>query len=481
MKFAFAYQFVVLGILFAGFSEASHNCTSFSDRFHGFGCEVTYAEFKDGKSEIKMISSDSNKTEADIMWFQVRLSKLQAFPKGIFETFNNLERVMIMDCTGVPTLNTSFFDKKISLILFKNTDLEVIGEEAFVGLSNVTTLSLNNNKIRKVHKDSFKDLISLEKIEMNSNDIESLDDDTFANNWKLQHVMMLNNKIKIITAQLFSRNPLLLSIELKNNEITQIEKDFNANLTKLERADFTSNLCVSENFVIARGRTWDYYNARFEKCNENYAMMKQNNEAVKRIEEENESFGLKISEGLDKITSAMKHFEDKMKNSTSVEEMKKEILQFIEVDKENVKRELSESLKNVSIQAKKLLAEDVKRGVVERLNQGDNQTHNAQIREDFKSLKEEFSNKFANIFWAMFAIFVMVSVVSIYAAYKVKDQPILWYQSHASSDGQSDSMVSQIFWDNGGSINYFRRVHASSSHPQYFDVFKYAIKIYKLN
>lgn len=441
----FAYRFVVVGILFARFTAASHNCTSFNDRFHGFGCEVTYAEFKDGKSEIKMISSDSSKTEDDIMWFQVRLSKLQALPQGIFETFNNLERVMIMDCTGVPTLNTSFFDKKISLILFKNTDLEVIGEEAFVGLSNVTTLSLNNNKIRKVHKDSFKDLISLENIEMNSNDIESLDDDIFANNYMLQHVMMLNNKIRIITAQLFSRNSQLLSIELKNNEITQIEKDFEANLTKLERADFTSNLCVSENFVKARGKTWDYYNAKFEKCNENYAMMKPTNEAVKKIEQENESFGLKISEGLDKITSVIERFEEKMKNSTSVEEMKKEILKFIEIDKENAERELSESLMNISIQAKKLLADDVKRGVEERLDQGVDPKHNAQIRKDFKNLREEFSNKFAKIFWAIFAIFVMVSIVSIYAAYKVKDQPILWYQSRASSDGQSDSMISQIF------------------------------------
>lgn len=445
MKFAFAYQFVLLGILFAGFSEASHNCTSFSDRFHGFGCEVTYAEFKDGKSEIKMISSDSNKTEDDIMWFQVRLSKLQSFHKGIFETFQNLERVMILDCTGVPTLNESFFDKKISLILFKNTDLEVIGEEAFVGLSNVTTLSLNNNKIRRVHKNSFKDLINLEKIEMNSNAIESLDDDTFANNWKLQHVMMLNNKIKIITAQLFSRNSLLLSIDLKNNEITQIEKDFNANLTKLERADFTSNLCVSENFVVARGRSWDYYNVKFEKCNANYAIMKPTNEAVKRIALENESFGLKISEGLEKITSVIKLFEEKMKNSTSVEEMKKKISQFVEIDKENTKHEISGSLMNVSIDAKKMLAEDVKRAVEARLNQGDDQGHNAQIREDFRSLKEEFSNKFAKIFWAMFAIFVMVSIVSIYAAYKLKDQPILWYRSQASSDGQSDSMNSQLY------------------------------------
>lgn len=179
-------------------ASALHNCTSFNDRNHGFGCELRNVVPSDEKFEITVMSRDNtNKTDADVTWVQIRDSQFENLPSGIFEQFENMEKIMILTTTGFKILTTSYFDKKITLVLMKNTDLEEIGENAFVGLSELTILSLNYNKVSKVHKNAFRDLIKADKIEMVSNNIQFLDDDTFRNNLNLRLLLLYHNKIQV--------------------------------------------------------------------------------------------------------------------------------------------------------------------------------------------------------------------------------------------------------------------------------------------
>jgi hypothetical protein len=181
-----------------GSACAMHNCSTFSDRNHGFGCEVRNAQVGEGTFEINMMSRDNtNRTEKDVTWVQIRDSQFSSLPQGIFEKFENMGKIMILSSTGFRVLNSSYFDKQITLILMKSTDLEVVGEFAFVGLNKVTILSLNYNLIKSVHKNAFRDLVNLDKIEMVSNNIEFLDNDIFQNNIKLRLLLLYNNKIKV--------------------------------------------------------------------------------------------------------------------------------------------------------------------------------------------------------------------------------------------------------------------------------------------
>lgn len=185
--------------IFIAFASASHNCSSFLDRNHGFGCEVRNVKLSDGIFDINMMSRETtNKTDTDVMWVQIRDSQFENLPKGIFEKFENMEKIMILSSKGFKILNTTYFDKKITLILLKNTDLEIIGENAFLGLNNLNILSLNYNHITRVHKNAFRDLVRIDKIEMVGNSIENLDEDIFQNNINLRLLLLYNNKLKVI-------------------------------------------------------------------------------------------------------------------------------------------------------------------------------------------------------------------------------------------------------------------------------------------
>jgi Leucine-rich repeat (LRR) protein len=162
------------------------------------GCELRNVVAANENFEINMMARDgTNHTEADVTWVQIRDSQFKDLPKGVFEKFENMEKIMILTSTGFKILNTTYFDKRITLVLMKTTDLEEIGEDAFVGLTNITILSLNYNKISKVHKNAFRDLVKVDKIEMVSNNIEFLDDDTFRNNVNLRLLLLYHNKIRV--------------------------------------------------------------------------------------------------------------------------------------------------------------------------------------------------------------------------------------------------------------------------------------------
>lgn len=190
--------FLLILALLSSLASAVHNCTSFNDRNHGFGCEMRGVVPSDENFEISMMSRETtNKTDSDVVWVQIRDSQFIDLPKGVFEKFVNMEKIMILSTTGFKILNTSYFDKKITLILMKNTDLEEIGENAFPGLTSLNILSMNYNRITKVHKNTFRDLVNVDKIEMVGNFIESLDDDIFENNIKLRLLLLYSNKIKV--------------------------------------------------------------------------------------------------------------------------------------------------------------------------------------------------------------------------------------------------------------------------------------------
>lgn len=400
----FCYQFAIFLSLIA-LSKAVHNCTSFDDKNHGFGCELRNVKPGDSSDfEISVMAKEvNNKTDADVTWVQIRESEFKNdLPKGVFEKFENMEKIMILNSKGFKNLELAYFDKKIKLILMKATDLESIGENCFAGLGNLKILSLNYNNVVKVHPRAFRDLVNVEKIEMVNNKIEQLDDELFANNVNMKTLLLYNNQLKVISATIFSKNVLLESLQLQNNQITQIEKGFHLPLFKLTRIDLSSNLCISESLLPSRYILWASLQGKFKDCFNNYALMKSSNDRMGALE-------TKVAEAIERVNHDVEMIEQTFTNSTKLEELKSYLLDVFTKDKEAFKQSYDDELNNITSHVKMEMVQQIEKAIT---NHQDLRQERL-VSDDFGTFRDEFSSKFNFVFISLFMLFALF-VVSMF-------------------------------------------------------------------
>lgn len=420
-------RFTILLFVLWSSCEALHNCTSFNDKNHGFGCELRSVKPDQEIFEINVMSKEStNRTESDVVWVQIRDSEFDDnLPKGVFEKFVNMEKIMILSSKGFKNLDRNFFDKKISLILMKNTDVENVGENCFTGLENLKILSLNYNSIKTIHKSAFRDLVNMEKIEMVNNNIEALDDDIFANNVNLKLVLLYNNKIVVINSKLFSRNPNIESLQLQNNVITQIEKGFQTELKKLTRADFSSNGCISESIILTRFIQWSSHLYKFKDCNNNYALMKRSNDVVNSVQTKVESLETKVDGAVERVNNDIKILEGKMGNTTAFEDLKTNLLDFFSSDQQQFKQTYENDLNNITSHVRTEMIEEIEKKVESVLGKSQETRQERLVSDDFQRLREDFSGKFSFIHCMLFLIICFSCATTFFILYKLNVIPML--------------------------------------------------------
>lgn len=413
--------------------RAAHNCTSFNDKNHGFGCELRNVTHDGGSFEISMMAKDNtDKTEEDVVWVQIRDSQLDNLSTGVFEKFVNMEKIMIISSKGFQKLESSYFDKKIKLVLMKNTDLEVVGEKCFEGLNNLKTLSLNYNQVKRVHKRAFKDLVNMEKIEMVYNQIEFLDDDVFENNVNLKLILLYNNKLKVISAQLFTRNNKLESLQIQNNQITQIEKGFQANLTSLNRVDLSSNLCISENIQVTRYILWSSQQFKFKDCYSNFELMKSTNNVISSVNSRIEQLETNVTDAVKRVNGDMLVLEGKMTNSTVLDDFKTNLVNFFENDRKQMTQKFENDLNNVSSNVRVELERKVAKEVEDALTKTASAQQEKLVSDDFGSFREEFSGKFTFIYCLLFVMICFGIATTFVIFQKLNIFPIIGYMASDS-------------------------------------------------
>lgn len=427
------YQFAIL-FLVAAACEAAHNCTSFNDKNHGFGCELKNVKPDQENFEINVMAKDeTNKTEADVVWVQIRDSQFDNdLPKGVFEKFVNMEKMMILSSKGFQNVNVTYFDKKITLILMKNTDLEVLGENCFTGLNSLKILSLNYNKLRKIHKLALRDLVSVEKVEMVYNNIETLDDELFVNNVNLKLVLLYNNQLKAISVKLFTKNVNLESLQLQNNEISQIEKGFHIGLTKLTRADFASNVCISETILLTRFIQWSSHQSKFKDCYNNYALMKSTNNVIDKVQGKIDNLETQVANTLERVDNDMKVLEGKFGNSTAMEDMKTDLLQFLNKDKEIIKQSYENELNNITSHVRihqVEMMDEIEKKVEEVLSRTQEAQQEKLVSNDFEDFRAELSGKFTFVYFTLFIMVCFVCATAFFVIKKTKVFPVMSFQS----------------------------------------------------
>ena len=392
--------------------DCLHNCTSFDDKNHGFGCELKSVRLEDQPDfEINVMSKEAtNKTDADVIWVQIRDSSFKNdLPKGVFEKFINMDRIMILNSMGFKNLEKPYFDKKITLVLMKNTDLETIGENCFMGLENLKTLSLNYNQVKKVHKKAFRDLVAVTKIEIVNNKIEYLDDDVFANNLNLKMLLVYANQIKVVTAALFSRNPNLESIQFQNNQIVQIEKGFYTPLSKLTRADFTGNLCISELLLPTRYVQWSSYTYKLKDCYNNYALMKSTNDVIISVQSKNDELEKNMNATLERVDNDLKIMEGKLDNQTDFDNVKTNLMQFFENDKKSYEKRYEDELTNITSHVRIEMQDEIEKNLAKVLNQSQVTQQEKLVSNDFDTFRGEFKGRFNFVYFTLFLLACLVA------------------------------------------------------------------------
>lgn len=408
-------------------AQGSHNCSSFLDKNHGFGCEIKSVKPEDTLTEITVMSKESNKSDSDIIWVQIRESVFSNIPTAIFEKFVNMQRMMIISSTGFKTMNVSYFDKKLSLLLMKQTDLEIIGENAFSELSELKILSLNHNKINDIHKNAFKDLTSVEKIELVHNSLIYLDPDIFQYNVNLKLLLLYFNKIRQIPAQLFSRNVNLETIQLQSNNISQIEKGFYSGLSKLTRVDLSSNLCISETLSVNRYYQWASQLNKLKDCFNNYYLGFFISEDIRNINNKIDKIDVKVDDAVQKVDGDLKIIEGKLKNSTDFENIKTNIVDFFKSDKEEIEAKYKDELVNITSHVKTEMMTHIEDHLGEVLYGRQKATQEKLVADEYELLKDELSSKFTTIYILLFAFFCFGMASSYIISRKLNIMPVYFY------------------------------------------------------
>lgn len=235
---------IISSVAVLSIAECAYKCRVRDDPYMNIGCTISEASINGDSHDIELSTWGPNQTEAEMEWIILEDCRLATSPKLIFEAFEKATEAYIKNSEGLKTLSVPFFGKQVTKAVIIFTDLEVIEENAFKGLSNITRLDLDHNTVRTIHKNAFKDLTQLKQIDLKYNKLESLDDELFNNNVNLEKIFLLQNDIKVINAQLFSTNTELVTLDLDGNSIVYIEEGFITNLINLKVLGLRYNICV---------------------------------------------------------------------------------------------------------------------------------------------------------------------------------------------------------------------------------------------
>lgn len=126
-------------------------------------------------------------------------ANIPLIPRGIFETFLNLE------------------DLRMS------TSLKDIFHNDFEYAHSLYNLSLSDNKIEKIRNSVFSSAKNLNELHLDGNEILILEDYAFNGLDKLYYLTLNKNRIITLKALTFHGAPHLTDLRLENNEIETIE------------------------------------------------------------------------------------------------------------------------------------------------------------------------------------------------------------------------------------------------------------------
>ena len=169
--------------------------------------------------------------------------------------------------TTIPTGAFSHLSSLTSLDL-GNNQLSHISSNAFKGLNHLTKLRLNDNQLRSIDRDAFKGLNRLNQLVLGSNQLSSIESGTFRDLGNLQSLDLNSNQI-VNVSDAFKDLNRLSKLELNNNRLNIDSKTFKGlnrlnqlwlndnRLTNILDNVFTSMDYLKTLYLEQASHTWD--------------------------------------------------------------------------------------------------------------------------------------------------------------------------------------------------------------------------------
>lgn len=162
--------------------------------------------------------------------------------------------------------------KNLKSLYFYNAKPITLDEQSFSNCSNLTFLTLSENRIKRLPVGIFHECNNLQSIELIKNDISTVFKDTFKGLSLLIRLNLSQNNITVIFAGAFDSLPHLMILNLAHNQIRKIHSTTLDVLVNLRILDATSNVCIDKNFL-------DVTNVQisvipdFKKCFEHFDLL----------------------------------------------------------------------------------------------------------------------------------------------------------------------------------------------------------------
>ncbi|CAG2202557.1 NGR [Mytilus edulis] len=123
---------------------------------------------------------------------------------------------------------------KLTLLSLESNRITELPAKAFQSLTNLTYLHLAGNFIKAINEDVFFGLHNLNYLNLKENDIETIRNDTFSDLGNLTHLSLASNRIAELPAKAFGSLTKLTLLKLSRNNINLVEKGVFRGLYELE-------------------------------------------------------------------------------------------------------------------------------------------------------------------------------------------------------------------------------------------------------
>lgn len=243
------------------------DCRYFFDETLGYSCEIVEAVITEWGDDVTFIGEHvGGRSNADVLHVNASNSVLFYVPPKLFETFPNLE-VLVLHSVQLETVSKEEFAvcslqrlslsynslqelpessfgscNKLTDVYLKSNHISAIHDDAFLGLAAIETLSLADNGLREIRPDVFKPLTNLKNLVLSLNNLTTMPD--FRKD-KLEQFLLDYNQFVQLPAGFFETATNLAGLFLSNNKINSIDSQLLQPLTGLETLELNNNLIAS--------------------------------------------------------------------------------------------------------------------------------------------------------------------------------------------------------------------------------------------